>query len=169
MPADRRTFMVAAAAAPGTLAAAQATTGASTAAADPAASLRATFDRFSDTLNGGDLPGFLALFHDEAVIIDEDVPFRIGKQEFIDHLGFHGRSNWESFAWVPRSVRVEVFGETGFVAGAATFRGKPIDAGYRLRHMLQTMGWSRGVDGEWRIVSFHQSPLVGHIEHGSPG
>jgi ketosteroid isomerase-like protein len=160
--------MVAAASAPVVLAAASAAVGA-TAKADPAASLRTTFDRFSATLNAGDLPGFLALFHDEAVIIDEDVPFRISKQEFIDHLGFHGRRNWESFAWVPRSVRVEVFTNTGFVAGSATFRGKPVDSGYRLRHMLQTMGWTRGMDGEWKIVSFHQSPLAGHVDHGSPG
>lgn len=133
------------------------------------ASLRSAFDRFSATLNRGDLDGFLALFDADAVIIDEDLPFRVGKREFVDHLGFHGRQIWESFSWVPRSVRIEVFGSTGLVVGGATFRGKPIDSGYRLRHMLQTMGWTLGPDRIWRIVLFHQSPMIGHLADGSPG
>jgi len=169
MPSDRRTFVAAAAVAPVALAAAGAGAADPGHTAEAAASLRAAFDRFAATLAGGDLPGFLGLFHDDAVVIAEDVPFRLGKQEFAEHLGFHGPSNWESYAWVPRAFRVEVFGNTGFVAGGATFRGKPKDAGFRLRHMLQTMGWHRGDDGQWRIVSFHQSPIVGLIEDGSPG
>lgn len=168
MPSDRRRF-VAAAEEPVALAVAGAASAGRGPMADPDTSLREAFDRFAATLVAGDLPGFLGLFHNDAVIIDEDVPFRLGKQEFAEHLGFHGPSNWESFAWVPRNFRVEVFGDTGFVAGGATFRGKPKDAGFRLRHMLQTMGWHRGDDGQWRIVSFHQSPLVGMVDYGSPG
>jgi len=142
-------------------------------AAEPTAAggdrpLQAAFDRFSASLNTGDVAGFLALFRDDAAIIDEDAPFRMSKAEFVDHLGFHGKNLWEGFAWVPRGQRIAVRGATGLVAGSATFRGKPRDAGFRLRHMLYTMGWHRDADA-WRIVLFHQSPLVGHIERGSPG
>jgi hypothetical protein len=114
------------------------------------------------------VPGFLGLFDERAVIIDEDAPFRMTKAEFIDHLGFHGNKNWESFAWVPRETRYVVRGDTGVSAGTVTFRGKPIDSGFRLRHMLHTIGWNR-TGADWKIVCFHQSPLYGHINGASPG
>jgi ketosteroid isomerase-like protein len=171
MTADRRTFMVAAAAAPVALAAATAAAGAPKAAdADALASLQAAFDRLSKTLNGGDVEGFLGLFHERALVIDEDSPFRNTKAEFIDHLGFHGPKNWQGFAWVPRDTRLFVRGNTGYTAGTVTFRGKPVDAGFRLRHMMHTIGWSRPAAGaDWKIVLFHQSPLHGHIDGASPG
>jgi ketosteroid isomerase-like protein len=134
------------------------------------ASLRTAFDRLSKTLNGGDVDGFLALFHERAVVIDEDSPFRNTKEQFIDHLGFHGAKNWEGFAWVPRDTRLFVRGNTGYTAGTVTFRGKPVDSGFRLRHMMHTIGWSRPAAGaDWKIVLFHQAPLYGHLHGTSPG
>lgn len=159
---------IAAAAAPAT-AASKGGAAAKGAAADEE-SLRAAFAKLSQTLNGGDVAGFLAMFHERAVCIDEDSPFRNSKAEFIDHLGFHGAKNWEGFAWVPRDTRLFVRGNTGYTAGTVTFRGKPVDAGFRLRHMMHTIGWSRpSAGGEWQIVLFHQSPLYGHIDGASPG
>lgn len=132
--------------------------------------LKAAFGRMSSTLNSGDIEGFLALFHDRALVIDEDSPFRHSKAEFIDHLGFHAKNNWQGFAWVPRDVRLVVRSNTGYTAGTVTFRGKPVDAGFRLRHMMYTIGWSRpSVGADWKIVLFHQAPLHGHIEGSSPG
>lgn len=154
-----------------------AATAAQPAAAAPAAkpvaaddaSLRAAFAKLSQTLNGGDVAGFLGLFDERAVVIDEDSPFRMSKAEFVDHLGFHGNGTWEGFAWVPRETRYLVRGDTGVTAGTVTFRGKPVDAGFRLRHLMHTIGWARAPGGDWRIVCFHQTPLYGHIDGASPG
>ena len=132
------------------------------------ASLQAAFDRLSKTLNGGDVAGFLALFDERATVIDEDSPFRNSKAQFVDHLGFHGAKNWEGFAWVPRETRLLVRGDTGYTAGTVTFRGKPVDDGFRLRHMLHTITWHR-TGGDWKIVCFHQAPIYGHVSNPSPG
>jgi hypothetical protein len=43
-----------------------------------------------------------------------------------------------------------------------------VDAGFRLRHMLHTIGWHR-TGADWRIVCFHQTPLWGHLDGASPG
>jgi ketosteroid isomerase-like protein len=144
--------------------------GAAAARGADVASLQAAFDRLSQTLNGGDVAGFLGLFHERALVIDEDSPFRNTKAEFIDHLGFHGPGNWQGFAWVPRETRLYVRGDTGYTAGTVTFRGKPVDSGFRLRHMMHTIGWNRpSAAGEWKIVLFHQAPLYGHLHGTSPG
>jgi hypothetical protein len=139
-----------------------------TSAAETEQQLRVAFSRLSSTLNGGDVAGFLALFDERAIIIDEDAPFRMSKAEFVDHLSFHGDSNWQGFAWLPRETRFVVRGATGLTAGSVTFRGKPVNAGFRLRHMLHTIGWARS-DGAWRIVCFHQTPVWGHVQNPSPG
>lgn len=170
MNGTRRDVLAGGLAAAAGLAGAAATSAAPAKTAADDASLRAAFDRLSKTLNGGDVAGFLALFHERAVCIDEDSPFRNSKAEFVDHLGFHGAKNWEGFAWVPRDTRMFVRGDTGYTAGTVTFRGKPVDAGFRLRHMMHTIGWSRpSATGEWKIVLFHQSPLYGHVDGASPG
>jgi len=132
------------------------------------ASLAAAFDRLSWTLNTGDSTGFLAAFDERAVVIDEDAPFRMSKAGFVEHLGFHGSGMWEGFAWVPRDGRHVVRGDSGFTAGTVTFRGKPVDAGFRLRHMMFTISWRRDT-GTWRVVCFHQSPVRGHADGPSPG
>jgi hypothetical protein len=137
-------------------------------AADETGALRQAFDGMVDALNRGDLDGFWAAFHPSAIMIDEDAPWRFDLPGIKDHIAFHGGNLWEGFAWRPRDPRFRVVGSTGVVAGAATFRGKPKDAGYRLRHLLWSQGWIRD-DGAWRTVLWHQSPVVGHVTRGSPG
>jgi ketosteroid isomerase-like protein len=142
--------------------------GANVAADAEVAALAAAFARLSQTLNSGDAAGFLSMFDARAICIDEDAPFRMDKAGFVEHLGFHDSTTWENFAWVPRESRHLVRGDSGFTAGAVTFRGKPRDAGFRQRHMLITMAWHREA-GAWRIVSFHQTPVWGHVDGASPG
>jgi hypothetical protein len=130
--------------------------------------LRATFDGMVVALNSGQIDAFYALLHPKLLMIDEDSPWRLDLAGFQDHLGFHGGNLWESFAWKPSDVRVQVAGATGVIAGSATFRGKPKDSGYRLRPLLFSQGWIR--DGaDWRMVLWHQSPVIGHVTRGSPG
>ena len=131
------------------------------------ASLENAFKAWVSTLNEGKSEAFLQLHHEQAVFVDEDSPFRMSRDDFVDHLGFHGKNIWEGFAWVPRSSSFRVFGDTGVVAGNATFRGKPRNAGFRLRHLLYTHGWTR-VKGEWKLLSMHLSPVAGHIVGASP-
>lgn len=131
-------------------------------------SLKKTFAQLDEALGTGDLETFYKLIHDEAVIIDEDIPFRLSKEGFKDHIGFHIGGIWESFTWQDRNPQFRVFGNTGIVVSHATFRGKPVDSGYRQRHMAFTQGWHK-FDYGWRIITWHQSPFDGHILEASPG
>ena len=131
--------------------------------------LEAAFNAWKDGLNKGDLDTFWQAFDEEAEILDEDFPWRMNKEEFIDHINFHagGKGLWESFEWRPRDLHFRVIGDTGHVSGFATFRGKPRDAGFRQRFMGFTHTWVQR-DGRWRLVCWHQSPLLGRIIGASP-
>jgi hypothetical protein len=129
--------------------------------------LAAAFGDLTAALNRGDLPAFYDLMHPQMLMIDEDSPWRLDLQGFKDHISFHGGGVWESFAWMPRDIRVRAVGTTGVVAGGATFRGKPKDAGFRLRHLLFSQGWVRD-QSVWRMVLWHQAPIVGLVTDGVP-
>jgi ketosteroid isomerase-like protein len=130
--------------------------------------LEASFLALRDALAKGDLDGFYGAMLPDAVIMDEDLPFRVYKAGFQNHIAFHGPGNWEGFAWQPQDMRYTEAGETGVVAGFAMFRGKPRDSGYRLRPMMFTQGWVKQGAG-WKLASWHQSPIVGHVTGQSPG
>ena len=132
-------------------------------------SLENAFEAWSRGLNTGDLDAFWEAFDAEAEILDEDFPWRMSLDDFKDHINFHagGKGLWESFEWKPREVRFKVFGQTGHVSGFSTFRGKPRDAGFRQRFMGFTLTWVYG-DGSWKLVCWHQSPLIGRITDASP-
>jgi len=130
--------------------------------------LKEAFYNLDKALGTGDLETFYMLIHNEAIIIDEDIPFRLSKSGFKDHINFHIGGIWESFEWQDRNPKFRVFGNTGIVVSHATFRGKPVDSGYRQRHMAFTQGWHR-FDYGWRIINWHQSPFDGHILEASPG
>lgn len=132
------------------------------------ASLQTAFQALVDALARGDLEGFYGVMHPHAMIMDEDLPFRVNKQGFQDHIAFHGPENWEGFAWRPSEPRFAVHDDTGVVIGSAMFRGKPRDAGFRLRPMLFSQGWTQTAGG-WQLVSWQQSPVVGHVTTQSPG
>lgn len=129
--------------------------------------LEEAFAALVRALETGDLPGFYGAILPQATIMDEDLPFRVDRAGFEAHIGFHGAKTWEGFAWKPYDIRVRAAGGTGTVAGFAMFRGKPRGAGYRLRPMLFTQGWTRTGAG-WRILSWQQSPVIGHVTRISP-
>ena len=132
------------------------------------AGLEAAFKDWTRALNEGDLDAFWAYFDEKSETLDEDYPWRMTKAEFIDHIAFHTRDKlWEFFQWVPREVQVKVWGTTGHVSGFSTFRGKPRDAGFRQRFMGFTIAWYHA-EGRWRVVCWHQSPLLGRIVGASP-
>ena len=136
-----------------------------------AAALQEVFDSWIAALNKGDLETFFGIFHEEAEIHDEDYPWRMDKTDFMDHIDFHaaggGKGLWEFFQWIPRETRFVVIGDTGHISGFSTFRGKPRDAGFRQRFMAFTITWVR-IDGAWRVLCWHQSPLLGRILEASP-
>ena len=124
------------------------------------------FNAWQGALNSGDLDTFYSLMAEDMVIFDEDIPWRFSKEDFVNHIAFHGEM-WESFAWVPRELRFQERGDTGIVSGYATFRGKPKDAGFRQRFMGFTQTWLRADEG-YRMICWHQGPLHGQIDGASP-
>jgi ketosteroid isomerase-like protein len=132
------------------------------------ASLETAFAALTNALATGDLEAFYNAMLPNAVIMDEDLPFRVDKAGFQGHIAFHGPDNWEGFAWKPQDMRFAVTGETGVVAGFAMFRGKPKDAGFRLRPMMFSQGWIKQSTA-WKLAHWHQSPIIGHTTGQSPG
>ena len=130
--------------------------------------LEQAFRSLENALATGDLDGFYGLILPGAVIMDEDLPFRVDRAGFQAHIAFHGPANWEGFAWKPEHVRVTERGDGGAVVGFSMFRGKPRDAGFRLRPMMFSQGWVKRPEG-WRVTSWHQSPIIGHVSAQSPG
>ncbi|QMW23076.1 nuclear transport factor 2 family protein [Sandaracinobacteroides saxicola] len=130
-------------------------------------SLEAAFAALAAALARGDLDAFYAAILPQAIIFDEDLPFRVDRAGFQAHIAFHGPDNWQGFAWLPSGLRFVASGGSGAVLGFAMFRGKPVDAGFRLRPMLFSQGWRRGTDG-WKLASWHQSPIIGHVTRQSP-
>lgn len=132
------------------------------------AELESAFAALVAALGRGDLDGFYNLILPDAFIVDEDLPFRVDRDGFRDHIAFHTSGVWDGFAWKPYDVRFSRAGDAGVSAGFAMFRGKPRDSGFRLRPMLFTQGWARTPQG-WRVASWQQSPVVGHVTNQSPG
>ncbi len=129
--------------------------------------LETAFADLVAALAGADLDRFYGLILGDAMIMDEDLPFRVDKAGFQAHIAFHGPEIWEGYAWKPSNVAFAVAGDTGVVTGFAMFRGKPRGAGFRLRPMLFSQGWARQPSG-WRLANWQQSPVVGHVTHQSP-
>ena len=141
-----------------------------TAKAEPShlADFKIAFRGLANSLATGDLEQFYGFMDESAIIIDEDIPFRLTKTQFQNHINFHLGGIWESFSWQDRNPQFRVFENTGIVASYATFRGKPTDSGYRQRHMAFTQGWHHS-SKEWKLINWHQSPFDGHIIEASPG
>lgn len=130
--------------------------------------LETAFRALVAALETGDLKGFFGAILPDAAIMDEDLPWRVDRAGFERHIAFHSPKIWEGFAWKPSDPRFLVSGDVGVVTGFAMFRGKPRDAGFRLRPMLFSQGWTRTREG-WRIASWQQSPVAGLVDRPSPG
>lgn len=130
--------------------------------------LTQAFDQLTRALATGDLAGFYGLIASDAVIMDEDLPFHVDQEGFQNHIAFHGPTNWEGFAWKPHDIRFVEKGSIGVAVDFAMFRGKPRDAGFRLRTMMFTQSWALTPEG-WRVTSWHQSSVIGHVSAQSPG
>ncbi len=130
-------------------------------------SLREAFAALENALATGDLESFYGCMIEDAVILDEDLPFAGDKAAFQDHISFHGPDNWEGFAWKPRDLKIACAGDAGSVVGFSTFRGKPTGSGYRIRPMMFSQGWFLS-SGQWKLASWHQGPIIGHVVNQSP-
>ena len=51
--------------------------------------LKAVFQKWADHLGSGQLEDFYAMMDEEIIIFDEDLPWRLTKKDFIEHIGFH--------------------------------------------------------------------------------
>ena len=129
-------------------------------------SLRAAFDGLVACFDRGDVEGFMAGLDPGLTMFDEDIPFRLDKAGFGRHVGLLA-PNMEHMTWIPRDTKLTVHGPTGVVDGYFDFRGKPRDAGYRIRYgrFTMTFAWK---GGSWTVVAWHLSTLAGAVEGGSP-
>jgi hypothetical protein len=115
----------------------------------------------------GTLDAFLDFFDDEALMVNEDIPFVLDKTAYRDHLGFLAASI-DKLEWVLHKPAYLVIDGSAVVSAELTVRGKPKNAGFRQRHSVLTAvcHW----DGKrWRGANLHTSTLLAHIHHASPG
>ncbi len=105
------------------------------------------------------LPQGLAVVH--------DVPFPLDHAAYADHLAFHAQ-NWELLEFAPQGVETVAVSEANAVVSCFFLeRGKPKDAGFRLRPGFAT-ATCVVVDGEWRALSVHFSSMRSQILDASP-
>jgi ketosteroid isomerase-like protein len=131
------------------------------------ADLKQAFGEWVDSLKRGDMEQFIATLHEQGEFMDEDFPWRMDKTDFVDHIKFHFSGLWDSMEWKPREVQIFAVGDMGHVSGFSTMRGKVRDSGFRQRFMGFTQAWVRE-RGQWKLLSWHQSPLEARIIGASP-
>lgn len=103
----------------------------------------------------------------DGLAVVHDVPFPLDHAAYADHVAFHGE-NWELLELVPQSVEtVAVSRENAIVSCFFLERGKPKNAGFRLRPGFATATCML-VDGEWQALSVHFSSLRSQILDASP-
>lgn len=102
-----------------------------------------------------------------AIVIDNDAPLPMGRADYADHLAFH-RPHWESRALVPYDITLRQIGETGIATAYVMDRGKPKNAGFRIRPSYVTAVFARA-GGGWQAVGLHIGPLNGQLIDISPG
>jgi hypothetical protein len=109
----------------------------------------------------------LAFLAPEAIIIEHDVPFPMSVEDYADHLRFHAQ-HWERHDWIAYDLAVVLHGQSGIVTCNYAERGKPKNAGFRLRagSCMAVCSWDRGA---WRALGLSMSPLTAQILDASPG
>ncbi len=97
--------------------------------------------------------------------MDEDLPFRVDKAGFEAHIAFHGPANWEG----SNGGRMTCGSSSRATLAWRRLRHVPRRRArrLRLRPMLFSQGWSRTTAG-WKIASWQQSLVIGHVTRQSP-
>lgn len=103
----------------------------------------------------------------DAIIVDSDAPFPMGRAEQVDHLAFH-QPLWESRDWKAYDLRTRRIGDSGFVSAYLMERGKPKGAGFRLQPLYATATLVRTTAG-WKALSLHLGAIRGQLTDISPG
>lgn len=109
----------------------------------------------------------LAFLAPNALVIDHDVPFPMTAAAYADHLAFHA-GNWERHEWLPYELTTKRHGASGVVSCSYTERGKPKDAGFRLRAGT-CMAMCALDRGRWQAIGLAMSPLSAQVLDASPG
>lgn len=138
------------------------------AAASPVDGAEAAFRRaFANGAGGAlDPDARLAFLAAEASIVDHDVPYPMDRAAYADHLRFL-TAHWERVEWSIHDLRVAGHEGAAVVSCFYNERGKPRDAGFRLRPGFCTAVCSKSAAG-WRAVALHMSPLSAQIIDASP-
>ena len=109
----------------------------------------------------------LAFLLPEGLAIVHDVPFPLDHAGYADHLEFH-RGNWDAHEWIAESVETVMHGvDHAVVSCYFNERGKPRDAGFRLRPGFATATCVRTPAG-WKALSVHFSSLRSQVLDASP-
>jgi hypothetical protein len=163
MPIKRREFVaVSALGAASLIAASPLRAGASASATRPAA--QAFLAAHAGAFDQARRLGFLL---PEGIAVVHDVPFPLDHAAYADHLTFHGE-NWDLLEFSPQGVEaVAVSSENAIVSCFFLERGKPKNAGFRLRPGFATANCVL-IDGNWRALSVHFSSLRSQILDASP-
>lgn len=126
-------------------------------------------DAFTHFAGGADPDAFLDFFDDRALFIDDDQTNVLDKPGLRDHLQFHQNGSWESVELIHYEPRIHIAGTSGVVTSYYTLRGKPVNAGFRLRHGVCSISCYFDASQErWRGISLVLGPLMSYIRNASP-
>ncbi|MBD2842614.1 hypothetical protein [Erythrobacter rubeus] len=116
------------------------------------------------TFEAGRRLGFLL---PDGLAVTNDVPFPMDYSAYQDHLNFHAE-NWDLHEWMSQDIEiVELADGSAVVSAFYIERGKPRDAGFRLRPGFATATCVMH-EGEWKALSVHFSSLRSQVLDASP-
>jgi hypothetical protein len=122
---------------------------------------------FAGLEDGGlDVDARLSFLAPNASVVDHDVPYLMDVAGYTDHLHFLA-SHWEKVEWSIHELRVASHGPGAIVSCFYNERGKPRNAGFRLRAGFCTAVCTQD-SGRWRALALHMSPLSAQILDASP-
>ena len=129
-------------------------------------SLRTRFEYILDCFEKGDGEAYMATLDPGYTMFDEDIPFRLDKAAYQRHFELIAQ-HLENIQFIARDTRFAVHGQAGVIDGYYDFRNKPKDSGYRIRFGRHTMtlAWK---DGNWMVIAWHLSTILGATEKASP-
>lgn len=161
---SRRDFMVLSAMAAASAAAPVAVS----AAGESAATTHGAADAFRGAHAGKvDAAQRAAFLLTDGLAVTSDVPFPMDHQAYSDHLAFH-QENWDLHEWHLQDLETVALEDGSAIVSCFYIeRGKPRDAGFRLRPGFATATCVME-GGEWMALSVHFSSLRSQILDSSP-
>ena len=123
--------------------------------AEDIAAIRELYDTYRDYVNTEDLEGFLALWTEDCIKSDPDLPPIRGKADLTRYFS-HYFTNFDMDMAFVSNIQVEVDGDLAYAFGIVNYSSVPFSGGDTAIIDMKALGiLKRQEDGSWKIYIDH--------------